>query len=109
MWWLPLTIAAVSRYEGSLFGVKTRIETRVNDITVGLDGWQVGGKVEGTAQWNESNGKITVTDPSFERFLDRRGVQLIKARRWEDECTDSVVVDIKLPIIGKQQVVLQKI
>ena len=98
----------IEHFEGSFYGVsaKVSLNMRTRVAHVFLNGVPLGGRISGTG-WLEdlySEAGGVVLDPAFERRLSRRMVTIYRARL--DRANHTVTVGVKIPVLGKMELVL---
>ncbi|MBG10082.1 MAG: hypothetical protein CMD92_02820 [Gammaproteobacteria bacterium] len=98
----------VEHFEGSFYGVnaKVSLNMRTRVAQVSLNGVALGGRISGTGWLDDffSEAGSVVLDPEFERRLKRRMVTIYQARL--DRANHTVTVGVKIPVLGKVDLVL---
>lgn len=95
-------------YETRFLGVRARVSI-INDSTcaIDLEGWPIR-PITGLAQWDPASGHVSFHDADFISFLNMQGVRIDRVRRWHDDSSDEVVVDIGLPFWGRRKLVMHR-
>ncbi len=98
----------VEHFEGSFYGVsaKVSLNMRTRVAQVSLNGIPLGGRISGTGWLDDfySEAGSVVLEPEFERRLNRRMVTIYRA--CLDRANHTVTVGVKIPVLGKVDLVL---
>ena len=99
----------VEHFEGSFYGVsaKVSLNMRTRVAQVSLNGVPLGGRISGTGWLDDfySEAGSVALEPEFERRLNRRMVTIHRARL--DRVNHTVTVGVKIPVLGKMDLVLK--